>query len=97
LHEEYDELMKLIAHLNDILTNDHVCREVMKEELIEIRDKYGDERRTRINPFSGDLNAEDFYPDDEMIITISHFGYIKRTALSEFRAQKPRWCRCKRQ
>jgi DNA gyrase subunit A len=87
LHEEYDELMKLIAHLNDILTNDHVCREVMKEELIEIRDKYGDERRTRINPFSGDLNAEDFYPDDEMIITISHFGYIKRTALSEFRAQ----------
>lgn len=87
LREEYDELMKLIAHLNDILTNDEVCRGVMKDELIEIRDKYGDERRTEINKFSGDLNAEDFYPDDEMIITISHLGYIKRTPLSEFRAQ----------
>ena len=76
LRAEYDELMKLIAHLNDILNNDEVCRNVMKEELIEIRDKYGDERRTKINMFSGDLNAEDFYPDDEMIITISHLGYI---------------------
>lgn len=87
LRAEYDDLMKLIAHLNEILNNDAVCRQVMKDELIEIRDKYGDERRTRINPFSGDLNAEDFYPDDEMIITISHLGYIKRTALTEFRAQ----------
>ncbi len=87
LRSEYDELMKLIAHLNDILNNDEVCREVMKSELIEIRDKYGDERRTKINHFSGDFNAEDFYPDDEMIITISHLGYIKRTPLSEFRAQ----------
>jgi DNA gyrase subunit A len=87
LRAEYDELMKLIAHLNDILNNDEVCRNVMKEELIEIRDKYGDERKTKINMFSGDLNAEDFYPDDEMIITISHLGYIKRTPLSEFRAQ----------
>ncbi|MDE6424363.1 MAG: DNA gyrase subunit A, partial [Muribaculaceae bacterium] len=84
---EYDGLMKLIEHLNDILSNDEVCRGVMKEELMEIRDKYGDERKTKINPFSGDLNAEDFYPDDEMIITISHLGYIKRTPLSEFRAQ----------
>lgn len=87
LRAEYDDLMKLIGHLNDILNNDEVCRNVMKEELIEIRDKYGDERRTKINLFSGDLNAEDFYPDDEMIITISHLGYIKRTPLSEFRAQ----------
>lgn len=87
LRAEYDELQKTIAHLNDILNNDAVCRQVMKDELIEIRDKYGDERRTRINPFSGDLNAEDFFPDDEMIITISHLGYIKRTPLSEFRAQ----------
>ena len=87
LRAEYDDLMKLIAHLNDILNNDEVCRNVMKEELIEIRDKYGDERKTRINLFSGDLNAEDFYPDDEMIITISHLGYIKRTPLSDFRAQ----------
>ncbi|MDE7160542.1 MAG: DNA gyrase subunit A [Muribaculaceae bacterium] len=87
LRAEYDEIMKLIAHLNDILNNDEVCRGVMKEELIEIRDKYGDERRTKINPFSGDFNAEDFFPDDEMIITISHLGYIKRTPLSDFRAQ----------
>lgn len=87
LRGEYDELMKLIAHLNDILNNDDVCRQVMKDELIEIRDKYGDERRTKINQFSGDFNAEDFYPDDEMVITISHLGYIKRTPLSEFRAQ----------
>ena len=87
LRKEYDDLMKLIAHLNDILNNDEVCRQVMKDELIEIRDKYGDERRTKINLFAGDLNAEDFYPDDEMIITISHLGYIKRTPLSEFRAQ----------
>lgn len=87
LRAEYEELMKLIAHLNDILNNDEVCRQVMKDELIEIRDKYGDERRTKINMFAGDLNAEDFFPDDEMIITISHLGYIKRTPLSEFRAQ----------
>lgn len=87
LRNEYDELIKLIEHLNDILNNDAVCRQVMKDELIEIRNKYGDERRTKINPFSGDFNAEDFYPDDEMIITISHLGYIKRTPLSEFRAQ----------
>ena len=87
LRKEYDDLMKLIEHLNDILNNDEVCKQVMKDELIEIRDKYGDERRTKINLFAGDLNAEDFYPDDEMIITISHLGYIKRTPLSEFRAQ----------
>ena len=87
LRAEFEELMKLIKHLNDILTDDNVCREVMKEELIAIRDKYGDERRTKINLFSADMNAEDFYPDDEMIITISHLGYIKRTPLSEFRQQ----------
>lgn len=87
LRAEYDELMKLIEHLNAILNDDSVCREVMKEELIEIRDKYGDERRTRISMFSADMNAEDYYADDEMIITISHLGYIKRTPLSEFRQQ----------
>jgi len=87
LRAEYDELMRLIAHYNDILSNEHVLREVIKEELVEIRDKYGDERRTKINPFSGDFNSEDFYADDKMIITSSHLGYIKRTPLSEFRAQ----------
>ncbi|MDE6479735.1 MAG: DNA gyrase subunit A [Muribaculaceae bacterium] len=87
LHAEYDELMKQIDFYNQILNDDSVCRNVMKEELIEIRDKFGDERRTKISKFSSDLNAEDFYPDDEMIITISHLGYIKRTPLTEFRAQ----------
>ncbi|MDE7410210.1 MAG: DNA gyrase subunit A [Muribaculaceae bacterium] len=87
LHAEYDELMKQIDFYNQILSDDSVCRNVMKEELIEIRDKFGDERRTQISKFSSDLNAEDFYPDDEMIITISHLGYIKRTPLTEFRAQ----------
>ncbi len=87
LHAEYDELMKQIEFYNSILSDDAVCRNVMKEELIEIRDKFGDERRTKISKFSSDLNAEDFYPDDEMIITISHLGYIKRTPLTEFRAQ----------
>ncbi|MDE7419516.1 MAG: DNA gyrase subunit A, partial [Muribaculaceae bacterium] len=87
LHAEYDELMKQIEYYNSILTDDAVCRNVMKEELIEIRDKYGDERRTKISMYSSDLNAEDFYPDDDMIITISHLGYIKRTPLTEFRAQ----------
>ncbi|MDE6811517.1 MAG: DNA gyrase subunit A, partial [Muribaculaceae bacterium] len=87
LRHEYDDLMKLIQHLNDILNNDEICRNVMKEELIEIRDKYGDERRTRINHAVGEFNAADFYPNDEMIITMSHLGYIKRTPLSDFRAQ----------
>ena len=87
LRAEYDELMKLIAHYNDILNNEHVLREVIKEELVEIRDKYGDERRTDIDYTAGDFNAEDFYADDDMIITLSHMGYIKRTALSEFRTQ----------
>ena len=87
LHDEYAELMKLIQHLNDILTDEAVCRKVIEEELIEVRDKFGDERKTVIEYTAGEFNAEDFYADDEMIITISHLGYIKRTALSEFRAQ----------
>lgn len=87
LTQAYEELLQLIAHLEEILNNDIVCRNLIKEELIEIRDKYGDERRTEIDYTAGDFNAEDFYADDEMIITISHLGYIKRTALTEFRAQ----------
>lgn len=87
LHAEFDELQKLIHHLTDILTNPEVCKKVIEDELIEVRDKFGDERRTEIVYASEEFNAEDFYADDEMIITISHMGYIKRTALSEFRAQ----------
>lgn len=87
LRERYDELQKTIAELELILNDDHVCRELIKSELIEIRDQYGDERRTEIDYTAGEFNAEDFYADDDMIITISHLGYIKRTPLSEFRAQ----------
>ena len=87
LRANYEEIMAEIARLEEILNNDTVCRQVIKDELTEIRDKYGDDRRTDIDYTAGDFNAEDFYADDEMIITISHFGYIKRTPLSEFRTQ----------
>ena len=87
LRERFEELQKTIAELQLILDDDHVCRELIKKELIEIRDQYGDERRTEIDYTAGEFNAEDFYADDDMIITISHMGYIKRTPLSEFRAQ----------
>ena len=87
LRAEYEEIEKLIAYLTEILENDDLCMKVIKDELQEIKDKYGDERRTDIVYASEELNPEDFYADDEMIITISHMGYIKRTPLSEFRAQ----------
>ncbi len=87
LHEEYDALMRQIDFFHQILSDESVCVQVIKDELIEIRDKYGDERKTQIIYSSEEFNAEDFYADDEMIITISHLGYIKRTPLSEFRAQ----------
>ena len=87
LHAEYDELMKLIEYLNSILTDDQVCRGVIEKELLEVKEKFGDERKTDIVYASEEFNAEDFYADDQMIITISHMGYIKRTALTEFRAQ----------
>lgn len=87
LHSEYEEIQKQIAYLNEILTNDELCMKVIKDELIEIRDKFGDERRSEIIYTSEELNPEDFYANDEMIITISHRGYIKRTALSEFQTQ----------
>ena len=87
LHAEYDEIMKLIAHLKEILVNDDLCKQVMKDELIEVSDKYGDDRKTEIVYSSEEFNPEDFYADDEMVITISHLGYIKRTPLSEFRTQ----------
>ena len=87
LRQNYDEVMAEIRRLEEILNDDSVCRELIKSELAEVRDKYGDARMTSIDYTAGDFNAEDFYADDDMIITISHFGYIKRTPLSEFRAQ----------
>ena len=87
LHAEYEEIMKQIAYLESILADDEVCRKVMKDELLEVKAKYGDERRSEIVYSSEEFNPEDFYADDQMIITISHIGYIKRTPLTEFRAQ----------
>ena len=87
LHAEYEEIMKQIAYLESILADDEVCRKVMKDELLEVKAKYGDERRSEIVYSSEEFHPEDFYADDQMIITISHMGYIKRTPLTEFRAQ----------
>lgn len=84
---EHEELMKLITHLTEILANQDLRMNIIKEELLEIKEKYGDERRTEIVYASEDFNPEDFYADEEMVITISHMGYIKRTPLTEFRTQ----------
>jgi DNA gyrase subunit A len=87
LRAEYEEVQKQIAHLKEILANEELCMKVVRDELQEVKDRYGDERKTDIVYASEELNPEDFYSDDEMIITISHLGYIKRTPLSEFKAQ----------
>ena len=87
LHAEYEELMKQIAYLEEILVNDELCKKVIKDELIEVKEKYGDARRSEIVYASEEFNPEDFYADDQMVITISHLGYIKRTPLAEFRTQ----------
>ena len=87
LRNEYAEVEKMIAYYKEILADESICMKVVKDELLEIKEKYGDERKTEIIYSSEEFNAEDFYADDEMIITISHMGYIKRTPLSEFRAQ----------
>ena len=87
LHAEYEDLMKQIAYFEEILVNEELCKKVIKDELIEVKEKYGDKRRSEIVYASEEFNPEDFYADDEMVITISHLGYIKRTPLSEFRAQ----------
>ncbi len=87
LHLEYEDLQRQIEYLNTIINDPNVCRKVIEDELIETRDKFGDDRRTDIVYSSEEFNAEDFYSDDDVIITISHLGYIKRTPLSEFRAQ----------
>ncbi len=87
LRNEYEELEKLIAHLQAILDDPELCKQVMKDELQEVKEKYGDARRTEIKPYEHEFNAEDFYPNDPVVITVSHLGYIKRTPLSEFREQ----------
>ena len=87
LHAEYEELMKQIAYLEEILVNDELCKKVIKDELEEVKAKYGDPRRSEIVYASEEFNPEDFYADDQMVITISHLGYIKRTPLADFRTQ----------
>jgi len=87
LRAEYQEVLALIAHLQEILDKVELRMQIIKDELLEVKTKYGDARRTQIVYSSEEFNPEDFYSDDEMIITISHLGYIKRTALTEFRAQ----------
>ena len=87
LHAEYEELERQIAYLQSILDDPELCKKVMKDELQEVKEKYSDERRTEIKYSSEEFNPEDFYPNDPVVITISHLGYIKRTPLSEFREQ----------
>ncbi len=87
LHAEYDELMETIKNLQEILDNPERCKQVMKDDLMEVKEKYGDARRTEIIPDEHEFNAEDFYPNDPVVITISHLGYIKRTPLADFREQ----------
>ncbi|MHC1731409.1 MAG: DNA gyrase subunit A [Bacteroidales bacterium] len=87
LHAEYEEVMKLIEYLKNVLSDEKLQMQIIKDELIEIKEKFGDKRRTEIIPAAGEFNPEDFYADDEMVITISHMGYIKRTPLTDFRRQ----------
>lgn len=87
LHAEFEELERQIAYFEQILSDPELCKKVMKDDLHEVKEKYGDERRTEIKPYEHEFNAEDFYPNDPVVITVSHMGYIKRTPLSEFREQ----------
>lgn len=87
LRAEYEEKQKLIEYLKQILSDDNLCRKIIKDEMIEVKDKYGDPRKSEIMYSSEEMNPEDFYADDKVVITISHLGYIKRTPLSDFRAQ----------
>jgi len=87
LRAEYEEIMKLINHLKELLASKEMRMNLIKEELVEIRDKYGDERRSSIEYSGGEMNIEDLIPDEQVVITISHAGYIKRTPLSEYKTQ----------
>ena len=87
LHAELEELEKLVDYYNSILNDDSVCRNVIKEELVEVKEKYGDERRSQIVYSDEEFNPEDFYADDQVVITLSHMGYIKRTPLADYRSQ----------
>ncbi len=87
IREEYEELMKMIDYYRKILSSEEMRMQVIKDELLEVNEKYGDERRTEIVPDEGEFNPQDFYADDEVVITISNMGYLKRTLLTEYRTQ----------
>ncbi len=88
IEEEYNELMKLIAHLRDILNSEHLVFEVIKEELIKVRDKFGDERKTKIKPAEGEIELEDLIKEEQTVIALTHFGYIKRMPIDTYKSQK---------
>ena len=88
IEEEYNELMKLIAHLRDILNSEHLVFEVIKEELIKVRDKFGDERKTKIKPAEGEFEIEDLIKEEQTVIALTHFGYIKRMPIDTYKNQR---------
>ena len=88
IEEEYNELMKLIAHLREILNSEHLVFEVIKEELIKVRDKFGDERKTKIKPAEGDFEVEDLIKEEQTVIALTHYGYIKRMPIDTYKSQK---------
>ena len=88
IEDEYNELMKLIAHLRDILNSEHLVFEVIKEELIKVRDKFGDERKTKIKPAEGDFEIEDLIKEEQTVIALTHFGYIKRMPIDTYKNQR---------
>lgn len=88
IEEEYNELMKLIAHLKEILNSEHLVFEVIKEELIKVRDKFGDERKTKIKPAEGEIEVEDLIKEEQTVIALTHFGYIKRMPIDTYKSQK---------
>jgi DNA gyrase subunit A len=88
IRNEYDELMKLIEYLRQVLDSEELRMQIIKDELLDVKERFGDARRTEIVPDEGEFNPEDFYADDEVVVTISHLGYLKRTALSDYRTQK---------
>jgi len=88
IEEEYEELMKLIAHLKEILNSEHLVFEVIKEELIKVRDKFGDERKTKIKPAEGEIDVEDLIKEEQVVIALTHFGYIKRMPIDTYKSQK---------
>ena len=88
IEEEYNELMKLIAHLRDILNSEHLVFEVIKEELLKVKEKFGDERKTKIKPAEGEIEVEDLIKEEQTVIALTHFGYIKRMPIDTYKSQK---------